>query len=200
MKALRMYLSRHRRIVAALVAFIAVLLGLSALRPASAPATTLIVAATDIPAGSTLQASDLAMAEIPLEYAAPGAIPTLADALGRTVSTALSAGEVVTRTRLAAEPLSSDGGTLVAPVRLADAEVAALLTPGMRVDIVRASRTGEADVLAEAVRVITVPRHLGFGPSADRSSGSLVLVAADRATAIRLASASTQGGLSAILR
>lgn len=200
MKALRTHLSRHRRIVAAVVAFLAVLLALAALRPDAAPGATVIVAASDIPAGSTLEASDLATAEIPLEYAAPGAILTLADVLGRTVSAPLAAGEVVTRTRLASEPLSGDEGTLVAPVRLTDAEVAALLTPGMRVDIVRAARTGEADVLAEAVRVITVPRHQGFGPSADRSSGSLVLVAADRATAIRLASASTQGGLSAILR
>ena len=190
---------RHRRLIAASLACLAVLCALSVLRPAPEATITALAAATDLPAGTVLRAEDLASTEVPVSYPAPGAIVDLDAVDGRLLSAPMLAGEVLTQSRLV-QSSSPAAGTLAVPVRLADAEVAGLLEPGMTLDLVSASGEGRPTVVAESVRIITVPRRSGaFGSNADRGAGSLLLVAADRATAIRLAAASTEGGLSAIL-
>ena len=189
---------RHRRLIAAALACVAVLCALSVVRPAPPATFTALAAATDLPAGTALRAEDLTPAEVPESFPAPGAIVNLDAADGRLLSAPMRAGEILTESRLVQS--SPDAGTLAVPVRLADADVAGLLEPGMTLDLVSATRGSGPIVVADRVRIITVPRRSGaFGSSADRTAGSLLLVAADRATAIRLAAASTEGGLSAIL-
>lgn len=91
-------------------------------------------------------------------------------------------------------------GTLAAPVRITDAEVAQLLRPGDIVDIVAADGEGGAAVVAPAATVLSVPgggdRLLGGDPF----SGALVLVAVPTATAVSLAAAAAAGSLSVMLR
>ena len=182
-------LRRHRRPVAAGLAFLAVLCALTALRPAPPSTVSVLVAATDLPWGTALTPERLNTVSIPESYAVPGAITDPSTVNRRLLAAPMRAGEVLTDSRLAAPPRAD--GTLAVPVRLADADVAALLAPGMRLDIVAVGRSGDASVVAEQVRLITIP---------EGTTGSLLLVAADRATAIRLAAASSQGDLSAILR
>ena len=182
---------RFRRPLAATLAFIAVLCALSALRPDPPATVALVAAAADLPAGARLTADDLARISFPSDFAIPGAIAEPSTVIGHVLLTPMRAGEILTETRLWAPDASAESGTRAVPVRLADADVAALLAPGMRIDVVRSDSTGGADVVAEDVRLIAVPRE---------SSGSLLLVATDRPTAIRLAAASTLGGLSAIMR
>ena len=193
---------RFRRPLAALLAFIGVLAALSVVRPAPPPTVSAIVAVRDLPSGTRLQSGDLTVIQIPADYLAPGAMGDPGEAEGLTLSAPLAAGEVLTRTRLAAAAVSHERGTYAVPLRLDDAGVAALLAPGMVIDIVRGAR-GSAEIIADGVRVITVPRRSttpSFGDSGQGESGSLVLVAADRTTAIRLAAAGTTGDLAAILR
>jgi len=193
---------RGRRPLAAALAFIGVLAALSVVRPAPPPTVAAVIAARDLPAGSRLGADDLTVIEIPVDYLAPGAVGNPGEAEGLTLSAPLTAGEVLTRTRLTAAALSYERGTYAVPLRLADAGVAALLAPGLVIDIVREER-GSAQIIAHGVSVITVPRREAthsFGASGASATGSLVLVAADRTTAIRLAAAGTDGDLAAILR
>lgn len=201
MNSARLTLYRFRRPLAAASAALAVLLLATTLRPVSASLVDVAVAAADLPPGSTLTADDIAVAPMPADYLPPGAVLDPAEAVGRTLTSAIAAGEPVTQSRLLAQGPRADGLHTV-PVRLADAETAALLAPGAVIDLVLPSGDAGGRVVAEAVQVVTVPRRestSGFGP-ASRSAGSLIVVATDRRTAVALAAAGTQPGLGVVLR
>ncbi|MFC8141544.1 hypothetical protein ACFUKV_07220 [Streptomyces paradoxus] len=89
-------------------------------------------------------------------------------------------------------------GSVTAPVRIADAATVRLLRPGDRVDVIAAEGAvpgGDARVVARGARVTKVPE-----PVADAGdSGALVVLSVPRATAARLAGASTTGRLAVTL-
>lgn len=203
--ALRRRVLRHRRPLAAVLAGLAVLCLVPVLTPASPPMQDVVVAAGDVPGGAVLEQGDVAVRAFPVDYVPPGSFLSVDEVVGRMTGSALTPGEVVTSTRLVSQALaagavSRDGSSYAVPVRLEDREVAGLLEAGVRIDIIRARRAGEQAVVAEGVRVITVPRSApdsAFGGT--RVAGTLVLVEADRATAVRLASSGNED-LYAILR
>ena len=90
---------------------------------------------------------------------------------------------------------------MIAPLRLGDTAVTALLHPGDVVDIVAADAEGEqpAIVIAAGARVVTVPElpddRAGPGPE-----GGLVLIDVDSHTATLLAQAAASATLSIIWR
>ncbi|WP_086565912.1 hypothetical protein, partial [Streptomyces africanus] len=89
-------------------------------------------------------------------------------------------------------------GAVTAPVRIADAATVRLLRPGDRVDVIAAEETvsgGDARVVARGARVTKVPEPLeGAG-----GTGALVVLSVPRATAARLAGASTTARLAVTL-
>lgn len=95
-------------------------------------------------------------------------------------------------------PLPS--GQVAAPVRVADSEVAALLHSGDTVDVVAADGRGDAEVVADAVTVLAVPRPADALLGAGTSEGSLVLLAVPSSTGVALAAAAAVGPLSLLLR
>lgn len=197
----RLFVHRFRRPLAAASAALAVLILAATLRPQAPDMAEAVVAANDLPAGSTLEADDITIEALPAEYLAPGALMSADDATGRTIAGAISAGEVITRSRLVDTGPRADGLHTV-PVRLADAEAADLLLPGSVIDLVLPSGDAGGRVVAQGVQVVTVPRRqatAGLGAGA-RSAGSLIVVATDRRTAVALAAAGTQPGLGVVLR
>jgi hypothetical protein len=80
------------------------------------------------------------------------------------------------------------------PVRLADAATAVLVRPGDRIDLLASpvDRGGRASVLAEGLRVLTVPASA----EASGADGALLVVAATRRVALAVAAASTVDRLS----
>jgi Flp pilus assembly protein CpaB len=205
MTALRLFIHRFRRPLAAVSAAVAVLLVASLIRPAGPALTDVVVAQRSLPAGTQLTSEDLAVLQVPVEYVAPGAIADLVSAAGRTIASDMDAGETLTRSRLVATTSRADGRHTV-PVRLADAEAAQLLLPGSTIDLVLLSDSGfdqrAPRVVAEGVQVVTVPRRpttVGLGP-ASSTTGSLVVVATDRRTAFALAAVGAQPGLGVVLR
>ena len=196
----RLFVHRFRRPIAAACAALAVLLTAAALRPASPDLVEVVLAADDLPAGSTLGVDDLALGTLPAAHLAPGALVSVDDATGRTIAAGISAGEVITRSRLVDTGPRADGLHTV-PVRLADPQAADLLHPGAVIDLVLASGDATGRVIAEGAQVVTVPRSpatAGLGSS--RSAGTLIVVATDRRTAVALAAAGTQPGLGVVLR
>jgi Flp pilus assembly protein CpaB len=162
---------------------------------------SIVVAAQDLPGGSSLGADDIALADVPAAYLSPGSLADAESVLGRTIAGDIAAGEPITSSRLVTTGPRSDGLHTV-PVRLADAEAADLLVPGSIVDLVLASGDIGGQVIAEGAKVITVPRRAtspGLGPSS-RTAGSLIVVATDRRTAVALAAVGTQPGLGVVLR
>lgn len=211
MTRLRLLIYRFRRPLAATSAALAVLLLAASLRPAATAEVDIVVVAQPLPPGTTLESGDLAIAQVPAEYVVPGTIVSVDDAIGRTITGGIDAGEPVTQSRLVSTRPRDDGLHTV-PVRLADAEAAELLAPGSIIDLVLTSQDRSAPdtasqgttgrVIAQGVQVVTVPRRAtssGLGPGT-RSAGSLIVVATDRRTAVALAAAGTQPGLGVVLR
>ena len=161
----------------------------------------IVVASADLPAGAGLADGDLALRSVPVEFAPPGAMTRLDEATGRTLASAVLEGEAITASRVIASG-PRDDGLLTVPIRLADPEAAGLLEPGVIVDLVIASGDGAGRVVAEAARVVAVPRALREGglTATMRQAGSLVVVATDRRTAVALAAAGTRTGLGIVMR
>src|SRR5689334_20336276 len=91
---LRRLVARHRRLIAALSAFAAVLLALTAVQPRP-PSVTALAAARDLPPGTELSASALTRVRIPPSAVPSGALPESTDLHDRVLATGLRRGEVV---------------------------------------------------------------------------------------------------------
>jgi pilus assembly protein CpaB len=182
-----------RRVAAALLCLLALVL---AMAPRDGPSGAVLVAAADLPAGATLRAADVVVRSWPDDLVPAGALHEVGAVEGRVLVGAARAGEPLTDARLVgAGPGPPGGGEAAVPVRLADAGVAALLTPGRRVDVVTVG-AGSDDplVLAPAASVLAVL------PEEEARSGRLVLVGMAPSTAARVAAASLSDQVAVTLR
>ncbi|MCE3551306.1 SAF domain-containing protein [Pseudonocardia sp. RS11V-5] len=184
-----------RRCLAGVLVVVAAVLALS---PAGGGRTAeVVVAARDLAPGSVVAPADLTVATWPAEIV-PAGVVGVAAAEGRVLAGALRAGEPVTDLRLAGAALAAAATGIpdaaAVPVRLADPDVAALLTPGVRVDVVMAAPEGGAPtVLADSAVVLTVLEPGGAaGGSSARTRSALVALPRDRATYVAAASLSDQ--------
>jgi pilus assembly protein CpaB len=202
-----------RQAVAAALVCLALVL---ALRPppaataAPSPTSTVpvVLAGTDLAAGTMLSADLLSRALLPRDVAPTGAFQDAAALAGQVLAAPVRAGEPVTDVRLVGPGLWSSvpEGQVAAPVRLADLAVATLLRAGDRVDVLAA--TGEdgvdgaapsVEVVAEAALVLTAPSAVtGDEGTGSDGSGLLVLAVAPD-TARRLAAAGAGGSLTVTL-
>ncbi len=190
-----------RRLVAVALVLVA---GALAFRPAGAREITsvaVLVAAHDLAPGSTLTAPDLGLRQLPADAVPTGALTHRATTVGRVVASAVRAGEPLTDVRLvgAADTALTTGNPSAAtvPVRLADPDVADLLRPGIRVDVVTLDPDEQTDpVLAENATVVTIRDT----EATQGQPGRLVLVALPRQLATRLAAASLRQPVTVTLR
>jgi pilus assembly protein CpaB len=207
LRELRRAVAWRRRLLAGGLAAGSVAFAIQALAPPPPAGTDVVVAARDLSAGTVLSAGDLRLAHRPTGDVPRGALSITAAATGRPVSSAVRRGEVLTDVRLVG-PGALRGlaaGTVAAPVRIADAESAALLRPGDVVDLLAAAAapdapTGEARLVASGVRVLLAPRQQRSGLTAGLGNGALLLVATSSSTAARLAAAAATDRLSVVLR
>ncbi|MBP2340724.1 Flp pilus assembly protein CpaB [Saccharothrix coeruleofusca] len=132
--------------------------------PEPAP-VEVVVAARDLAPGVVLSAADLRVVGVPPDLRPSGAVP-LAAARDRVLVSAARAGEPLTDARLAAP----DPDAASVPIRLADPEVAALLRPGSRVDVVGA----DSRVLAEDATVVSVRERESVVVSTARAAATAV--------------------------
>lgn len=178
-----------------------------ALRPDPEPHTDVIVAAHALEAGVELAPGDVTRQSWPrrlVPEAAPGAV---ADVAGRTLAVSVPAGMPLLGGVLTDDALWSDApaGTVAAPVRLADPELAAMLRAGDRIDVLGVGHEGgAADRLARGAIVL---RGLArdesgggglFGGAESPASG-LVLLAVTPHEATALAEGAATRSLAAVL-
>jgi Flp pilus assembly protein CpaB len=190
-----------RRAVAGVLLLVAVVL---AVRPPGSAATSVLVTVRDVAPGAVLAAADLAVRSWPADLAPAGVLADTAAAEGRVVAGALRRGEPVTDLRLAGSvpALSATGipDAAAVPVRLADPDVAGLLTPGTRVDVVTAAAEGGAPrVVADSAVVLTVLEP-GSSTPGGAARGRSALVALPREVATRVAAASLSDEVAVTLR
>ena len=193
---LRRALARHRVLLACALAAGSVAAGLSAVAPAPLPTVAVVAAAHDLPGGTVLSADDLVTVELPEQLAPPAALSDPDAAVGRLVAGPVRTGEALTDVRLLGAGLLPPGPEVAAPVRVAEPATAALVRAGDVVDVLSASPEGgaSATTVVSAVRVLSVPLVAD-----DAGEGALLVVAAGRAAAARLAAAAVTGRLSVVV-
>jgi pilus assembly protein CpaB len=191
-----------RRLVAVTLV---VLAGVLALRPAGARETTetgVAVADRDLAPGTALTEADVDLRPLPNADVPSGALTSRPAVVGQVLAAPVRAGEPITDVRLVGPAdtalTTGDPTAATVPVRLADPDVADLLRPGIRVDVVTLDPNQQADpVLAENATVITVRDTAG---TQQGQPGRLVLVAVPTRTATRLAAASLRQPVTVTLR
>jgi len=200
LRRLRRSLLARRRPLAALLAALAVAAALRG-QTGPPPRTGVLTAARDVAAGVVLGTGDLRRAGF-----APGDVPAGAllrdgDAVGRTTTVPLRAGEPLTDARLLAAPLLHGYPGLVAvPVRVGDAGVVRLLHVGDRVDLLAADPQGgsrSAPVVASAAPVLAIPRPTEGTPGL--TTGALVVLGVPEQAAGTVAQAGVSSFLSVVL-
>lgn len=197
-RRVRRFVLVRRRLLAAVLAGLAVLASVRAASLPPAETTTVLVAARDLPSGSRVGADDLTAVQLPSDNVPHGALRDSEEVAGRTLAAPMRRGEPLTDVRLVA-PAMLDGypGLVAAPVRVADPAAVRLLAVGDRVDLVAVSaERGGAVVVAEDAAVVAVPRQdIDDGVL----GGAVVVVAVPEPAALALAEAGVRAVLSVVL-
>ena len=197
----------RRRLLSAGLLAGAAAFALHVLAPPPPRGVEVVVAARDLPAGAALQPRDVRLVSRPAGAVPEGALVTVPDAAGRAVASPVRRGEVLTDVRLVG-PSLLDGlgpGLVATPVRVADADAAALARAGDLVDVLAAATSagsagGQARLVASAVRVLSVPRPASGGIGTGAGEGALLLLATSPPTAARLAGAAVTDRISVVVR
>lgn len=196
--SLRRALSWHRRKIGALAAAVSVVAIITTVSPAPPATADVVATATALAPGHQLTAADLRVVAVPLGLVPDEAITDPDEAVGRTVTGALTRGQLLTAPALVRPSLRPDG-LVTSPVRLADAQVVALLQVGDQIDVLAADpRTGASTVVAKDARISAIPAADPGGMLGGDSSSQLVLVEVTAEVAAALAAAAVNGPLSVV--
>jgi Flp pilus assembly protein CpaB len=190
--------NRHRRLIAAALAAIAVLASISAVQ-GTRPTMAIVVATRALHAGSVVAPADVAVRSMSAELSA-GALGETSAVVGRTLLVNVNAGQPM-YSSFALEHGSIPTGWAAVPLRTADAAVANLIRAGERVDVVGQRTSNDpATVLARNVSVLTVAAPQQSGLLKASNEAALVVVLADSYTASTLAAATLAGPVALSLR
>ncbi len=194
---LRRSLHWHRRSIAAVATFVAVLAAITALQPDRPPQRSVVVAARAIAAGTTLSAADVSVAIIPESLAPPDAAASFDDVVGRAVNAPVSERSVLTASTIASGQVLARPGFVVAALPLTNDALLELLRPGSVIDILAPQREA-GGVLASGVRVVAAPGKpeggLGFA-----AASRVALVEVTPAVALELARTGLSGGVTIVV-
>ncbi len=181
----------HRRLIAAVAAGSAVLVGLQAAAPAPPETVTVWTARRDLAGGIVLGTGDLVPTRFAPDTVPSGAVRDPDAVVGRTLAAPMARGEVMTGVSLLARGLLRGyPGTTAVPLRITDAAIVDLLRVGDRVSFVVADPDGRATParLVEDVPVVAIPqvRESGLGTG---TPGRLVVAAIPSTQASEVAAA-----------
>jgi Flp pilus assembly protein CpaB len=160
--------------------------------PPSPQSVAVVVAERDLPAGRVLTRHDVALVRLPVGLRPAGARADPDTVVGRRLAGAVTAREPITSPRLLGPDLATGlgAGLVVTAVALADPHTLDLVRPGDRIDLLEAARPPDfADLsapVAPRVRTaVTRAAVLAVLPAANDAAAE-VIVAVDRATAVRI--------------
>lgn len=161
--------------------------------------TPVLVAAREIPAGTTITAADLAVGDLPPAAVPAGVLEPGDEPLGRLVAGPVRAGEPITDVRLVGAELTAHApaDTVAVPLRLGDPGVAALLGPGDVIHLYAGQPGGGASLVVPDALILSVQPSSSDPLSTD--AGPLLLVAVPIPLADALATAALSGVVAATL-
>jgi pilus assembly protein CpaB len=192
--------SWHRRKLAVLAALAAVLTGISAAAPDGPAMITVVKARSQLPGGTVVSAADLVLDRVAASDIPEGALTDPDALIGKTLAAPVAENQILTPLTASVVRTSVSPGHVIAPLRLADTALRALIRPGDVVDVIAAyTQAEQAVVVAAGARVVTIPDLPDdrAGPSPD---GALVLIDVDAQTASIVAQAAASSTLSVIWR
>lgn len=193
------WVSWHRRLVGAVLAGFAVVLLGSALSAPEGPTEPAVVLAAPLPAGHTLTATDVRVAQLPPEVVPDGALTDAESLAGRSTAVALAEGTILQPALLATSSTTEPGRALV-PITVRDEGLRTLLKPGDRITLVSAGYE-EAQVLTSDARVAVLSTPPAGSPLAigGGDQGALILVDVPSTQAPLIATLGQDGGLRVVL-
>ncbi|WP_194793093.1 SAF domain-containing protein [Raineyella fluvialis] len=201
-RALRRFVAWHRRSLAAVLTFVAVL---GALRVFAAPpggGAQVVVLTADVTGGSALSRTQLTLRSVPPDLVPGGAVTALDQAEGRTPAGPLTAGTILTASALVGPGLAGlSSGHVAVPARLADPGIVAVLRVGDVIDVLATDpSSGEVRRAATRARVASIPAQGDTGPlSASSSQDVLVLLDVTAQEAVEVTRAAATARLSVVL-
>jgi pilus assembly protein CpaB len=186
--------------LAVVAAIAAVLTGVSAAAPTGPPTIRVVRATSQLAAGSVVSAQDVAVSDVAEDAVPNGALVDPAAVINRRVLGPVAEGQVLTQLHVFGRQADVYPGHVVAPLRIPDPEVAALLEPGSRIDVIAADPDGgTAKVVANDVKVLTIPPPRSAEADRTPADGALILVEVDERTATVLAEAAAATRISLVL-
>ena len=113
---------------------------------------------TALAGGVVLTAEDVEVVDLPRGDLPDGTTSDLGELVGRRLAAPVPRRQVLTGDALVTVDAAAGAGRVLAPVRLADADVVALLRPGDLVDVIASAADGGAtSTVVRRARVVTVP-------------------------------------------
>jgi pilus assembly protein CpaB len=208
-RSLSIQLALRRRLVVAALTGVAVVSGLSAVRPAPPVTQRLWVVTRDLPGGEPLTAAEVRIERLPPPDIPSGALSPTTSVVGRLLAAPMRRGEPLTDVRLLSPSLLSatdQPDDVAVPVRVADGPATlALVHAGDLVDVIAAADPGDggpatSSTVVDSVLVLATPAHdVGSDGSGDDTAG-LLIVAATTRQAAALAEAASGSRLSIAVR
>ncbi|MEV8147717.1 RcpC/CpaB family pilus assembly protein [Arthrobacter sp. NPDC080073] len=203
------WLNRNRRLAVALLLCVAVGIVVHQLTPVSEQRATVLAAARDLPAGSTLTDSDLKALDVLPDGVPAGALTSGAGYGGKQLASPLRKGQIPTDAQLLGPGLltGTAPATAAVPLRMADPASIQLISPGQLVNVVLTAADGfdgpdkKSELLAATVPVLWTSAQGGKAGQwlGTNEADGLVVVAATPQQAEILAGASTRGKLFFVL-
>ncbi|MGM7777662.1 Flp pilus assembly protein CpaB [Arthrobacter sp. KNU-44] len=203
------WLNRNRRLVVALLLCVAAGIAVHQLTPASERRATVLAAARDLPAGSTLTDTDLKPLDVLPDGIPAGALTPRTGYGGKQLASPLQKGQIPTDAQLLGPGLltGTAPATAAVPLRMADPASIQLISPGQLVNVVLTAADGlegpgkKSELLASAVPVLWTSAQGGKANQwlGTNEADGLVVVAANPQQAEILAGASTRGKLFFVL-
>ncbi|MDO9379241.1 MAG: SAF domain-containing protein [Nocardioidaceae bacterium] len=197
---LRRAVRSHRRGLAAVLVFLAVLASVSAARPDAPRTDPVLVAARDLRSGASLGDDDVETRRLPPSAVPSSAYTDRADVDGRTVAGPVRAGEPLTDWSLVQQDALAGypAGSVLASVRLSDPASLAALRVGDRVHVIATDPEGESPprVLSRSAPVAVLPEVGREGWSSD---GGVVVLALPERVALEVSEAAGRDRLDVVV-
>ncbi|NMD55088.1 MULTISPECIES: SAF domain-containing protein [Tsukamurella] len=184
-----------RRGAAAALAVLALVVAVTS-RP-SGPQAQVLVAARELGPGGRLTGEDLVLRTVPAELAPQDALTGPDDAVGRSVTGPVGAGEILTSRRVLTDRTAGHirPGARLVPVSLQDSATMDLLRAGDVVDVVAQRKDDSPAVLARSATVA-----VAAAPQATRQQARTAMLAMSESEAHAVAAAALSSPLSVVFR
>ncbi|WP_019200686.1 RcpC/CpaB family pilus assembly protein [Tsukamurella sp. 1534] len=191
-----------RRSAAALLAVLALVIAVTS-RP-SGPQAEVLTAARELGPGGKLTEADVRLRTVPAELAPQDALSAADEAVGRSVTGPVGAGEILTDRRVLTDRTAGQirPGARLVPVALEDSATMDLLRPGDVVDVVaqRKPRAGERDDGAPLVLARQATVAVAAAPQGTRQQARTAMLAMSESEAHAVAAAALSSPLSVVFR